>query len=44
MVSRLVSAGPATVTSEANARALNAVIGGLISVGMRIGNTTFALT
>lgn len=44
VVSRLLSALPATVTSEAKARALKAVIGVAMSVGMRTGNTVEART
>lgn len=42
--SRLLNAFPATVTKEANALALNAVMGVEVRVGMRIGKTTPART
>jgi hypothetical protein len=41
---RLLRAGPATVTSDARARALNVVIGVCIRVGMSTGKTTLART
>ena len=41
---RLLNAFPATVTNEANAFALNEVIGLEVRVGMRIGKTTPART
>jgi hypothetical protein len=44
LFSRLLNALPATVTKEASALALNAVIGVEIRVGMRIGKTTPART
>jgi hypothetical protein len=42
--SRLLRASPATVTSAARARALNAEIGCAVSVGSNVGNTVVART
>ena len=41
---RLLNALPATVTRDAKALALNTVMGVLMSVGIKTGNTVFART